>query len=260
MRPVRVGRGLCVCRTGVVCFVSKMPICLCKVIPYDLPKYTRLGCPSGWQLSPPPPQPPPNLSPKPSPLTPATTRPGLEVLAFYLPLRGYEKADKAFHSPLLLSDFWISVILEWLQHVYSGLVVIKLFNAMIILLKRDDQTTSACPRLIVLHAHTHAHIARQHPPKRPKSQICLQSRLLQALQSYSTCANERCVLEHCNPLRRAQLVSRADIHSSPLDKFGTHTSNYGPKLMLRANSLPPPSPHVIPLCNYMLRSHPDMQE
>lgn len=56
------------------------------------------------------------------PLTPTTASPGLEVLPFYLPPRGYEKADKAFHSLLLLSDFWISVILKWLQHVYSGLV------------------------------------------------------------------------------------------------------------------------------------------
>lgn len=61
----------------------------------------------------------------PSPLTPITASPGLEVLPFYLPLRGYEKADKAFHSLLLLSDFWISVILKWLQHVYSGLVAPK---------------------------------------------------------------------------------------------------------------------------------------
>ncbi len=105
-------RGLLACRTGVVCFVSKMSICLCKVIPYDLPKYTGLGCPSGWQLR----------AHTPPPLTPTTASPGLEVLPFYLPLRGYEKADKAFHSLLLLSDFWISVILKWLQHVYSGLV------------------------------------------------------------------------------------------------------------------------------------------
>lgn len=62
------------------------------------------------------------LIPPPPPLTPTTASPGLEVLPFYLPLRGYEKTDKAFHSLLLLSDFWISVILKWLQHVYSGLV------------------------------------------------------------------------------------------------------------------------------------------
>lgn len=31
---------------GVVCFVSKTSICLCEVIPYDLPKYTGPGCPS----------------------------------------------------------------------------------------------------------------------------------------------------------------------------------------------------------------------
>lgn len=105
------GRGILACGTGVVCFVSKMSICLCKVIPYDLPKYTGLGCPSGWRLRAHTP-----------PLTPTTANPGLEVLPFYLPLRGYEKADKAFHSLLLLSDFWISVILKWLQHVYSGLV------------------------------------------------------------------------------------------------------------------------------------------
>lgn len=40
------GRGLLACRAWVVCFVSKMSICLYKVIPYDLPKYTGLGCPS----------------------------------------------------------------------------------------------------------------------------------------------------------------------------------------------------------------------
>lgn len=52
----------------------------------------------------------------------------------------------------------------------------------------------------------------------------------------------------------------ADTHSSPLDGFGTHTSDCGPKLMLRANSLLPPPPPASPLCNYMLRSHPNMQE
>lgn len=44
------GGGGLACGTGVVCFVSKMSICLCEVIPYDLPKYIGLDCPSGWQL------------------------------------------------------------------------------------------------------------------------------------------------------------------------------------------------------------------
>ena len=83
---VKFERGPLACETGLVCFVSKMSICLCKVIPYDLPKYTGLGCPSGWQLRAPPP----------SPLTPTTASPGLEVLPFYLPLRGYEKARQSF--------------------------------------------------------------------------------------------------------------------------------------------------------------------
>lgn len=68
-----------------------------------------------------------NTPPPPTPL-PINThhcKPRSGGLAFYLPLRGYEKADKAFHSLLLLSDFWISVILKWLQHVYSGLVAPK---------------------------------------------------------------------------------------------------------------------------------------
>lgn len=124
------GRGLLACRAWVVCFVSKMSICLCKVIPYDLPKYTGLGCPS--VESPPP------------PLTPITTSPGLEVLPFYLPLRGYEKADKAFHSLLLLSDFWIRIILKWLQHPYSSLVAPKqltwqLNNAMVLTENRHSE-------------------------------------------------------------------------------------------------------------------------
>lgn len=104
-------------KLGVVCFVSIMSICFCKVIPYDLPKYTWAGL-SIWlavESSQLPHHPPPQL-------TPTSTSPSLEVLAFYLPLRGYEKADKAFHSLPVLSDFWISVILRWLEHVYSGLV------------------------------------------------------------------------------------------------------------------------------------------
>lgn len=52
-------------------------------------------CPSGWQLR------ALTLSPTPSlshPLTPTSASLCLEVLAFYLPPRGCEKADKAFHS------------------------------------------------------------------------------------------------------------------------------------------------------------------
>lgn len=100
-----------------------------------------------------------------------------------------------------------------------------------------------------------------HPTSPKKSKKPAPSLVQTALgSSYSACANERCVLEQCKPLGRAELASHTDIHSSPLDKSGTHTSNCGPKLMLRANSLPPPSPHAIPLCNYMLCSHPNMQE
>lgn len=126
---------------------------------------------------------------------------------------------------------------------------------------RTDPDSSMCTHA---HTQTHAHIFTEpgnHPTsKSPKSQICPQSKLPWAPLSYSACANERCVLELCRPLGRAELASCTDIHSSPLDKFGTHTSNCRPKLMLRANSLPPPSPHAIPLCNYMLHSHPNMQE
>lgn len=116
------------------------------------------------------------------------------------------------------------------------------------------------PSYVHTHTHWNSQATSQHPLKSPKSQIRPQSKRPWAPLSYSACANERCVLEQCKPLGRAELASCTDIHSSPLDKFGTYTSNCGPKLMLRANSLPPPSPHAIPLCNYMLRSHPNMQE
>lgn len=79
-----------------------MSICLCNFIPYDLSKYTGLGCPSGWQLS---------AIPLTPPINTHHYYPSFGGLAFYLPLRGYEKTDKAFHSFLLLLDFWISVIL-----------------------------------------------------------------------------------------------------------------------------------------------------
>ena len=111
------------------------------------------------------------------------------------------------------------------------------------------------------HTHTHSQATTQHPLKSPKSQIRPQSKLPWAPLSYSACANERCVLEQCEPRGRAETsLAHRYTHSSPLDKFGIRTSDCGPKLMLRANSLPPPSPHAIPLCNYMLRSHPNMQE
>lgn len=110
------------------------------------------------------------------------------------------------------------------------------------------------------HIHTTGQANTQHPLKSPKSQIYPPSKLPWAPLSYSVCASERSVLEEWKPRGRAALALHTDIHSSPLDKFGTHTSDCGPKLMLRANSLPPPSPHAIPLCNYMLRSHPNMQE
>lgn len=65
----------------------------CEVIPYDLPKYSG---------------------------------PSIEEQPSRLPLRGHQNgAAEAFPSPLLLSDFWIGVILKWLQHVYSGLVAPK---------------------------------------------------------------------------------------------------------------------------------------
>lgn len=119
----------------------------------------------------------PHPHPTPPPLTPIAASPGLEVLAFYLPLRGYEKADKAFHSLLLLSDFWISVILKWLQHVYSGLVAPKqltwqLNNAMALTenrhseefcTSRKDPDSSSCKR-----THSHSQATTQHPLKSPK--------------------------------------------------------------------------------------------
>lgn len=75
-------RGRLACGTGVVCFVSKMSICLCKVIPYDLPKYTRLGCPSGWQLRA---HPTPPIHPLPPPINTHHRKPRSGGLAFLPP-------------------------------------------------------------------------------------------------------------------------------------------------------------------------------
>lgn len=127
-------------------------------------------------------------------------------------------------------------------------------------MQRDTQRSTflffARPEKIrtLLCWHSHSYYSQATTQKVQKDR----SKLPQAPLSYSMCANERCVLEQCE----LKLASCTDTHcsSSPLDKFGTHTSDCGPKLMLRANSLPPPSPHAIPLCNYMLCSHPNMQE
>jgi len=54
-----------------------------------------------------------------------------------------------------------------------------------------------------VHTHTHCQATNQHPLKSPKSQIHRQSKLPWAPLSYSACANERCVLELCEPLGRA---------------------------------------------------------
>lgn len=112
-----------------------------------------------------------------------------------------------------------------------------------------------------IHTHSHSQATTQHPLKSPKKPD--PSPIQTALGSpklFSVCKWKMCLGTVRASKAEQKLASRTDIHSSPLDKSGTHTSNCGPKLMLRANSLPPPSPHAIPLCNYMLCSHPNMQE
>lgn len=78
---------------------------------------------------------------------------------------------------------------------------------------RKDPDSPTCTHTYTdAQKRSHSQATAQHPLKSPKSQI----RLPWAPLSYLACANERCVLEQCEPLGRAETSLAHSIYTAAL--------------------------------------------